>query len=372
MTSHEDPRLLCSLAYPEQDPAGRRELLGRILVSQAQEYCQGLSRRFGQAIAARSSGLSELLAERSKRECSHAEALGFPIPYHRQYFGAPDFDPVWPAAATALHLHALGQPIEFEATFSRPRALLAGHQLASQVARVQLCGGALSAWDAAGKIASWQPLERAESDALGVLIVGERALAGTPFENQRGWPEPNEVEITDNLRRALAALEHYAPAYSSWVLDVLRYVVPLAPPGPTLRTSHSVKGLAGVVFMSFPGSAMHTAETLVHECAHQIYHLAEEWFRLDNGRDHNTYHSHFVNKQRPIDRLLIAFHAFANIVLFYRSCLDAGAPFADECRRLIAKDLPHVDEFRRHLRASCGLTRAGRALCEPLFERVFA
>jgi HEXXH motif-containing protein len=252
--------------------------------------------------------------------------------------------------------------------------LSAGVNVSPATIRVQAKGAAAAAEPVQGGVPmlldAWDTMSALPGVGLGVPIIDAAALEAFPFGNAVGWSEESNTAVIANLREAFAVLQEYAPEYLPWVRDSLRYVVPLSPPAPDVRRSYSVKGLHGVVFMSFPASPLKTAETLVHECAHQHYHLAEEWFRLANGRDERSYYSVYVRKERPIDRVLIAFHAFANVVLFHRACIAANAPFADACASIVAENEPHLAEFKTFLGGSNGLTKAGRAIWEPVMARM--
>lgn len=376
MIASEDPARVLSFSCPQHDAEGRRALVREILTSQARELTQGLLRRFGDTIRSRSEGLYEVLEQLVRRDFTLGEALGYPLPQHRGGWSEPDFDPLWPAVRAALHLQALGEPVSFRALLEQPRRLTQGIHISPPTIRVQARGGAVAVEPAEGgnplMMEAWDTMSALPGVGIGVPIVDAAALPAFPFGNDVGWTEQSNAAVVANLREAFAVLQEYAPAYLPWVRDTLRYVVPVAPPAPDVRRSYSVKGLHGVVFMSFPASPIKTAETLVHECAHQHYHLAEEWFRLQNGRDERSYYSVYVRKERPIDRVLIAFHAFANVVLLHRDCVARNAPFADVCARIVAENEPHLAEFKTFLEGSNGLTKAGRAMWEPVMARMCA
>ena len=374
MIGPEDPSRVRAFSCPQLDPSGRRSLLREILSSQAREHVQGLARRFDGAIRSRSEGLAEQLAQSTAREFTLEEALGFPLPQHRNDWSTPDFDPLWPAVRAALHMQSLGEQISFRAELAAPKRLTRGGRVSPAALRVQAIGHDAGVKPVHGSgpsmLDSWDALSALPGDGMGVPLIDLQALEAFPFGNDVPWCEESSDAVITNLRQAFGVLQEYAPAYLPWVRETLRYVVPVLPPAPGVRRSHSVKGLHGVVFMSFPASPIKTAETLVHECAHQHYHLAEEWFRLHNGRDERSYYSVYVRKDRPIDRVLIAFHAFANVVLFHRACIEANAPFADVCQSIVDENVPHLAEFKTFLEGTNGLTKAGRAMWEPAMARM--
>jgi HEXXH motif-containing protein len=88
--------------------------------------------------------------------------------------------------------------------------------------------------------------------------------------------------------------------------------------------------------------------------------------------DDALYWSPYVQQNRSIDKILIAFHAFANIVLFYRDCLAAGMMDNREtAQEEIADNLQHLGPMGEHLQHSRGLSPAGRTLFELLRGRLF-
>jgi hypothetical protein len=58
------------------------------------------------------------------------------------------------------------------------------------------------------------------------------------------------------------------------------------------------------------------------------------------------------------------------VVLLHRACIAAGAPFADACASIVAENEPHLAEFQTFLSGTNGLTRAGRAIWEPVMARM--
>ncbi len=73
---------------------------------------------------------------------------------------------------------------------------------------------------------------------------------------------------------------------------------------------------------------------------------------------------------RPIGAILLAFHAFANVVLFYQSCLESGLKDEGYCEANMDRHLPELELMANHLRATTSLTEAGQLLRRPLAGRV--
>ena len=180
--------------------------------------------------------------------------------------------------------------------------------------------------------------------------------------------EPN----IDAIGEVKVLTSNFAAEYGPWIEDVLWALFPVCPPNGQGYSSGSVKGLYGIIYESFPVSPLHAAEGLIHEACHQYYHLAQLETLFANGQDTRLYWSPYPKQDRPIDRILLAFHAFANLVLFYRACLAGGMPF--ETERAEVEISFHIDNLRplsEALEQSPGLTADGRALFEAIRERLF-
>ncbi len=180
--------------------------------------------------------------------------------------------------------------------------------------------------------------------------------------------EPAEVSAAKAqaaLKRAIALLRVHSPRYLRWVDRVLRGVMACKGSANHLR-SGSDFNLPGVVQMSFPASAAAHAEMLVHECSHLNYQILTRLGDVDDGSDETLYFSPVKHTGRRIDRILLAFHAFANVMLFYRDCLATGIDDDGYCERNVEATIPQLATLDKALRTTPALTPLGRALYEPL------
>ena len=79
-----------------------------------------------------------------------------------------------------------------------------------------------------------------------------------------------------------------------------------------------------------------------------------------------------MRKERPLSRILVAYHALANVRLFYESVraarIDDGG-YVDLYERKLSDTIAQLDA---PLRDNPALTRLGRALYEPLARRIAA
>jgi hypothetical protein len=180
---------------------------------------------------------------------------------------------------------------------------------------------------------------------------------------------PLPTWLRDTVEEATTQLAAAAPVYLDWVNDVVRVLTPcLAKPG-TLSSGSSSRMLGVIRFTADPRPEA-LVEMLVHEATHQYLYVGGLVDNLADPEDTRLFWSPVKNKGRTIDKILLAYHAFANVEAVFASCLSAGIGdgnyYAPQFERLVA----HLDLMEGHLLgATSALTPAGRALCEPLIAR---
>ena len=172
-------------------------------------------------------------------------------------------------------------------------------------------------------------------------------------------------EIVRATRGAIDVLRRHSPRYVPWVDRVLRAIIPCAGSQSHLR-SGSDFDLPGVIQVSYPAPPAALAEMLVHECSHLTFQIVTRLGDVDDGTDQTLYYSPVKQTGRPIDRILLAYHAFANLVLFYRTCLASGIDDDGYCERNEKATLPQLEMLEEALGTTTALTPIGRALFEPL------
>ncbi len=99
----------------------------------------------------------------------------------------------------------------------------------------------------------------------------------------------------------------------------------------------------GVVSCSFPIGAAALAETFVHEASHQHLNIVRRLGPVVNRTDAGLYYSPLKGSARPIEAILVAYHAVANMLLFYRDCLSSGIEDSGYCERNYAR---HIEDGR--------------------------
>jgi HEXXH motif-containing protein len=212
----------------------------------------------------------------------------------------------------------------------------------------------------------WQEeLRQVPIDRRTVTFVTGAALGD---ERQEGLPYGVTAatdEVTAAWTAAFDLIRRHSPEYLQWVDRGIRDIVPLAVGSETMvSASHTQRW--GEVYMTSALPPLKLAEMLVHEVSHQHYFFGGFLAAVEDGSDTHLYYSPVKKTGRPIDKILLAYHAFANVVLFYRQCREAGLDTGFE----EAAILPELAQLEAPLRQTTGLTALGRAFWEPLAESI--
>jgi HEXXH motif-containing protein len=203
-----------------------------------------------------------------------------------------------------------------------------------------------------------------------LTLLSRRMLAGGSFGDLIPVAVPEVDSRTATiLQNSLGLLSKHAPIYLPWVERMLRYIILLQLDGEQMR-SGSENGQSGFVYISVCPSPMPFAELLVHEATHQYNHLLSRLGRTDDGTDKKLYYSPAVKRERSLDRIVVAYHAFGNLLLLYQLCRGSGVDDNGYCERSEQDLVPYVQQLEAPLRNNRALTAIGRGLCEPLMERL--
>src|SRR6266511_463968 len=204
---------------------------------------------------------------------------------------------------------------------------------------------------------------------LTLLAEGEPEIGFPPPGDRAIAPGSLGPETIWSLEEALGLLGSAAPAYLRWVEWGLRDAVVVGARSSSPRSGVS-REWPGVVYLSAPHEPWALAERLVREATHQYLHLAERVGPVDDGADERSYWSPLEGKERPLSRLLAAYHAFGNVALFHRACVETGVNDRGYAAGRLAALLPALRTTEGHLWENRALTPAGRALLDPLMERL--
>jgi hypothetical protein len=185
-------------------------------------------------------------------------------------------------------------------------------------------------------------------------------------EDAAGALESFSPTLIETLTCALDLLEHEVPHYFDWVVRIIRRVTVLHSHQDHLY-SGSQKHQHGAIHISDSPRVLSVGEMLVHEASHQYLELLTKLGPAVHPNHAKLYYSPVKKCDRPLDRILLAYHAFANVTLFYRVVLERD--LADD----YFKDLHNLSEELRQLEqpliGSDAITPIGRALVQPLIDR---
>jgi HEXXH motif-containing protein len=173
------------------------------------------------------------------------------------------------------------------------------------------------------------------------------------------------------MHDAFNLIDRFSPEFSRWTLRLLREVIPIESGTPGCMRSGSSAAEPGRCHMSFPSSPVALAEMLIHETTHQYYYLVTRLGPVDDGTDTTLYYSPVKGCDRPIYYILIAYHAFANVLLFSQRCLAAGYNDSDgHLHRNVHMLTEWLETLDKPLRNTTALTTVGKALWLPLARRL--
>jgi HEXXH motif-containing protein len=212
------------------------------------------------------------------------------------------------------------------------------------------------------------------------LGTGARAIRATPGWMRSGLSseeastteglQGDDDEVLAMVERAVSFLESSDLAYYVWVVALLREIVPLR---------EYTSGTRSASFVNWPGhihiskaSLIPTVIALIHECSHQYYHLAS-WCGPLTTPDAPQVHSVLKDRTRPLDKILLGFHAFGNVLLALtsiESSLDESMRY--EWDRQVGHHLGLVRGLDEGLRLhwESGLTQNGKEIYLHLRKRV--
>ena len=175
---------------------------------------------------------------------------------------------------------------------------------------------------------------------------------------------PSLIEV---LTQALDLLEDHLPHYFDWVVRIIRRVIVLHAV-PNVLHSGSPENQHGTILISDNSRALSVAEMLIHESSHQYLELLNKLGPTVDPGHTQLYYSPAKQCDRPLHKILLAYHAFANVMLFYRGVAECGladSRFA-KFQNLLNDELRQLEQ---PLLDNDSILPIGRALVKPLIER---
>ena len=384
MSSREDR--IRAFSCPMNCAAHRRGFLEELMVAQVKAQITGFLFRNGALLERGSDGLGEFLRKWLSGPTTLSVVAGLPVDVLLQCHENKNRNPVWAATQVAVCLAARGVAGEFEARWRDPsRVRLHCHVTAhSTKLRLSARHDAVDITLDDGSVTTlrhgemerspssgWQRLASVQMHQAQMIVWSDETRDVCALAPELEFAREPVLRSADTLREAIALVRASCPVYIEWIDDTARSIVPTAA-APQTSTSHSNADNPSVIHASFPSDPLRAAEVLIHECSHQYYLLLQTRHRLATFDDDTLYYSPYAKADRHIERILLAFHAFANVAIFYRACMDNGGPEPQRCRQTLSEQLIRLERLSDHIDRSPAITRAGRLLYEPLAQKIFA
>lgn len=203
-----------------------------------------------------------------------------------------------------------------------------------------------------------------------VLVPRSAALNNGFFrdaEDAAGALESFPPTLIETLTCVLDLLEHQVPHYFDWVVRIIRRVAVLHSEQDRLNSgSHTYQ--YGSIHISDSPRVLSVAEMFIHEASHQYLELLTKLGPAVHPTHAKLYYSPVKQCDRPLHRILLAYHAFANVMLFYGDVLERGLAddYFHNLRNVLSEDLHQLEQ---PLIGSNAIMPIGRALVQPLIER---
>jgi len=180
-------------------------------------------------------------------------------------------------------------------------------------------------------------------------------------------------EAAESFEAGMTVLERNTPQYVPWVERVLCGIVVCPREAEFRLVSGSWEDVPGLVHMSSPHNGIDIAEILVHEAAHQYFYMLQRVGPVDDSTDNQLYWSPPIRKNRPLSRILMAYHALANVQLLFEAVRsnETNDKWDIEYVRVNEPDLQAaIRALDQPLRGNPALTKLGRGLYDLLAERM--
>ncbi len=363
------------------------QFLEAVAVEYARGFAKRFSQRFRQNSGARCRGLFRFLDAGLKKPLAFETIWDTSFGQARRaVLEANSFGLVRRATALGLRLVEAGQLGQWELEFESTVRLQFDRWLLPSSKWIAVTSTSLGTTvhvvrrGRVGQLRFWRARNGWQADGAEVLpivnssgrrfILVQGALAESfRLDGFRPMFAAKADAATSALHRALDLLARHAPIFLPWITRVLRRIIPVQSI-PEKICSGSYQDHPGTIYMSLDCPPAAIAEILIHEASHQYYYLLSRYGAVDNGAA-QTFFSPVKGANRPISMILLAYHAFANVLLFYRLCRQTRIRDAGYCRENEIRLLPQLQVLEDALVASKALTPLGNALWRPLAARLW-
>jgi HEXXH motif-containing protein len=370
-----------------------------LVVEHARQSVQAFIEHHGAQMERCSKGLVPVLSDWLARDATFETAWNLAFgELHAALLSAEQDEIERSGAAVALRLHAAGVEGEWQLQLKNPARFCFDRWLLPLSGSIQVSAtpntvsvrtrvgcvwqgttfqlGA-SGWKTTSAVAFPALVYR---DILWTILNAESlSVSLKPRLFSTGIPQFTRKSVDDELKLLLGAscdamslIDMYADIYLPWVGRVIKILIPL-PETPGMLNSASCNFAPGAITISNQPDRSAIAEMLVHEATHQYLYILKRLGPIDDGTDKALYFSPFRNMGRPILFIVFAYHAFGNVLLFYRMARSRGLPDNEtglDLDRKILQLEQQLGELEKALKSTKALTQLGRALWEPLHERL--
>jgi len=173
--------------------------------------------------------------------------------------------------------------------------------------------------------------------------------------------------LIETLTRALDLLEEHLPHYFDWVVRIIRRVAVLHFERNVLHSGNH-EHQYGTIHISDNSRVLSLAEMLIHEASHQYFELLNKLGPTVDPAHTELYYSPVKQCDRPLHKILLAYHAFANVMLFYRGVAECGLADSSSAKfQIVLND--ELRQLEQPLLDNDAILPIGRALVGPLIER---
>jgi hypothetical protein len=187
------------------------------------------------------------------------------------------------------------------------------------------------------------------------------------------WPpklynQPTHLSALNTATHGIKLISLAAPEYIPWLEEAYRGLLIFKVSESERFRSGTEFNLPGLIAVSDNCSPLEMAESLIHECSHQLFFLASISMRFTDSNINESFYSPIRDQHRSTQRVLIGAHAVANISRFYRRLLGC-----DIYRETAAERFSHFsnwfeNDYVTALDSSSALTEGGKLFWRNLKE----